>query len=325
MAKLINAISMLCLALTATELHAQAGNTFPSRNVEIVVPFPAGGPIDAVARQLSEFLKNEWRSAVVVINRPGAAGNLGTTFVARASPDGYTLLVSFDSMTMVPALYKDPGYDLMKDLEPVAILGTTSNVTFFVRPELGVKSLSEFLNLAKTKDTPLTVANSGWGSAGHLMSALWQKSRNVRWTDVPYQGANPAITNLLGGQVDAFIGALGAGMPHVKDGKLIALGIMAPKRLGDAPDVPTAREQGFPELEDFNWVGVLAPGGTPANAVNVIAAKVEKFVALPETKEWLARLGYEPRYAGPKELREMLVASAAKWADVVSKAGIEKR
>lgn len=325
MVKLANVLSMLCLALTATELHAQAGTTFPSRNVEIVVPVTAGGPIDAATRLLSDFLKNEWRTAVIINNMPGAAGNRGTAFVGRAAPDGYTLLSNLDSMTAAPALYRNPGYDLMKDLEPIAIFGTTSQTNLVVRPELGVKSLSEFLNLAKTNKVPLTVGNAGVGTSGHLLSALWQKSSNVAWTDVPYQGGNPAIIGLLGGQVDAFMGAVSPAVPHVKAGKLVSLGVMAPERVGDLPDVPTVREQGFPELESFNWIGIFAPGGTPANVVNAIAQQVEKFVAQPETKERLGRLSFEPRYAGPKELREMIIASAAKWADVVSKTGIEKR
>lgn len=280
---------LLCVAQPAA---AQPG--FPTKPVTIVVGYPAGGPTDVYCRALADALAALWKQPVVVDNRPGASGSVGALQALRSPADGYTLLFTNNATNGAYEQLnpKFTGYKTLTDFAPVALFGVVPTV-MVVRATLPVRNLQDFLAYAKARPGAVTYGSSATGSAPHLASELLADIAGVTFNHIPYKGAAPLMTDLIGGQIDMYIGGPSTVMDHVRSGKLKALAAMHPTRLQAAPDVPTLQEQGVKGAEYASWFGLLASAGTPAGLLDAINADVRKVMATPQMKEKLEKFGVE--------------------------------
>jgi tripartite-type tricarboxylate transporter receptor subunit TctC len=316
MKRLFIALSLL-LAVTAPAL---AQEKFPDRPVRFIVPFPPGGGTDALARILAAKLGELWGQQVVVDNRAGAQGNIGTAAGARATPDGYTLTFAHQGALVInPHLYQDTGYDTLKDFAAVA---RTTEMAFIAvaHPSVPAKDLKELAQYARQNPGKLTFAST---SAGPLIvGELFKLTTGTDLVHVPYKGAGPAINDLLGGQVSLMFSNPTSTVPHVKSGKLRALGIMDSKRSPALPDVPTALESGFTELSNVvEWYGIVVPAATPRETVQKLGADVLKIMAMPEVKDRIVQIGQMPSPAGAEEFGRYIRADYERWGRVVKASG----
>jgi tripartite-type tricarboxylate transporter receptor subunit TctC len=310
------AMSMWVLAPGA---NAQPGD-FPSKAVTIVSPYAPGGGNDIVSRLIADQLRKLWNQPVLVENRPGAGGNLGTGMVAKAAPDGYTLVMGSLSYPINASLYTTLPFDPMKDLVPVSLLASGSYL-LVSHPSLPVKTVKELVALAKSKPEPIPYASAGNGAGGHLGMEMFKAAAGIDLLHVPYRGTGPAMNDTIAGQVmldmDNVL-ALGA---QVKGGRLRALAVTSLKRSSLFPEVPTMHESGFPGFEVSPWFGLLAPAGTPRSVVEKISADCAKILALPEVKELLRAQGAEPEGNTPDQFTAYLSAEIEKWRKVVKATG----
>lgn len=304
------------LAIVLAFASFEAYPAYPDKPVRLIVPVDAGGSIDTIARLLASRLEPLLGQAFVVVNRPGGNGNVAFENVARAQPDGYTLLVCSDALAINPSLYKNVRYDPTTSFAPVSLV-TTAALALVAHPSLGVTTLEEFIGVARQRGKALTVASPGSGSAGHLAGVLFQSESGLSWTHVAYKGGGPAVADLLGGHVDALFVTVAPTVPHVKAGKLRALAVTSTRASSAMPDVPTVAASGLPGFDVTNWQGVLAPAGTPPEIVEKLAATIRSIVAEPEIQDRLTGLGFEPVAGGPAELGTRIATSYAKWAEVI--------
>ncbi len=306
------------LALAASGASAQG---WPSRPVHVVVPYPAGGPNDIIVRMVGKRLGETLGEPIVVENRPGAGGNIGTDSVAKSAPDGYTLVsVGPGALIINPLLGKVP-YDTMRDFAPVTIMAVAPNA-LVAHPSFPAKSVKDLVALAKQKPGAINYASGGTGSTPHLSAALFAVMAGVQLTHVPYKGTGPATADLVGGQVQiAFLG-IPTVLPHIRSGKLRALAVTGARRSPELPDVPTVAEAGVPGYELSPWYGLLAPAGTPSAVVARLAAEATKIVREPAMREQLVAQGAEPAGGTPEEFARTLRSDAALWKKVVKDAGI---
>jgi tripartite-type tricarboxylate transporter receptor subunit TctC len=310
------------LLMAAMGAHAQEDvASYPSRTVRLIVPSSAGGPIDAVTRIMADAFKTAWPVPVVVENKPGAGTSTGAAYVAAAAPDGYTLLVSPESIAVNPSLYPNISYDPLKSFEPVSLLVTAAQV-LVARPDLGVSDLKGFIELAKSKQAGINMASAGPGTISHLTEVLLEQRMGFRTTHVPFRGAAPALTAMLGGHVDAMWVMLAPTVPHLRSGKLKALAVASATREPNLPDVPTATESGIADFQVGNWQGLFAPAGTPKPIVDKISQTVVEVLKLPEVRSRMQSLGFEPRGDGPAVVAEQIRTNVPKWGEVVKRAGI---
>lgn len=312
------------LALTLVSLICGAANaqTFPAKSVRVVVGFAPGGTTDLLARILAQNLADTWKQTVLVDNRGGAAGTIGAELVAKAAPDGHTLLVSpQSSIAIAPAMYAKLGYDPLRDFEPVVEAGY-SPLLLVVHPSLPVRDFRAFAALAKAQAGKLSYGSGGQGTVLHLTGELLNGALNVRMVHVPYKGENPALIDLMGGQFDFMFCNLPAGLAHARTGKLRALAIATRSRSALAPDVPTVIESGFANFEAAVWNAVYAPARTPRDIVNRINADVVKILNTPDVKERVAAQGIYVNTGTPEQLATYLKAETAKWSKVVKAAGV---
>jgi tripartite-type tricarboxylate transporter receptor subunit TctC len=299
-----------------------AAQTFPSRLVKLVVPQTPGGATDVFARKIGQALSERWGQTVVVENRAGAAGTLGTDFVAKSPPDGYTLLVTYaGSQAINPSLYAKLPFDSVKDFQPIATLAVTP---FFliVNPKVPASDLAAFLALARAKPDALTYASSGNGSVNHLLGEMLKSEAGVRILHVSYRGVAAANTDLIGGQVDASFSSVPSALPIIRGGQVRALAVSSAKRIAAARDVPTIAEAGFPGFDVNPWWGILAPAGVDAAIVRKINGDVGEILRNREMIEFLAAQGAEPLITSPDEFLALLQADIEKWAKVVKAAGV---
>lgn len=304
-------------------LPAVAEEPYPSRPVKLVAPFPAGGPLDLLARLVAQKLNEQWGNPVVVENITGATGSIGTSAVARAAPDGYTLLLTVDiPLTMYPAVARKLPYDPQKDFVPIASIARTDN-GLFVNPSLGVSSVSELVALAKKEPGKLTFSSAGIGSPAHFGGELFKAIAGIDMTHVPYKGAAPAMQAALSGEVNLMFGPIAQGLPQVKAGKLKALGVAGPKASPLLPGVKPLVEQGFQGLLVFNFYPVMAPAGTSQAVVGKVRAGLKQVISDAAVRERLEKAAIEPAWEGPKEVTEMLSADRKRWADLAKRAGIK--
>jgi tripartite-type tricarboxylate transporter receptor subunit TctC len=305
--------------LLATATQAQTG-AFPSRPVTLVSPYAPGGGNDILSRILAEQLRKLWGQPVQVDNRAGAGGNIGTNMVAKAAPDGYTLVMGSLSYAINASLYDTLPFDPIKDLVPVTML-TSGSYLLVTHPSLPVNSVKELVALAKSKSGGLSYASAGNGSGGHLGMEMLKSSAGVDIVHVPYKGSGPAMNDTVGGQtmidMDNTI-VLGT---QVKAGRLRALAVTGLQRSAQFPDVPTMVEAGFPGFEVNPWFGLLAPAGTPRAVVDKISADCAKVLALPEVRERLRTLGADPVGSTPEQFSSYVVAEIEKWRKVVKATG----
>ena len=312
---------LLPLLFAAAPLIAHA-QPYPSKPVRVIVPFAPGGPADVLARVIGQELSEALGQPFVVENKVGAAGNIGVEQIAKAMPDGYTVgIVPVGNVAVNPSLFPTLPYKA-SELAPVAMLATVENV-LVVNADVPAKSLKELLALAKQKPGTLSFASPGAGSQAHLAGELMALSAEVKLIHVPYKGIGPALNDVVGGQVTMMFGAMSAVLPHVKSGKLRALGVASIKRSATMPELPTIAEQGLPRFEAVSWYALMAPAGTPAPIIDRLNAESARSLAKPAIREKFAAQGLEPGGGKPQELATEIQAETVRWADVIRKQNIK--
>jgi len=308
------------LAPTLLVRSASAKTDFPNRTVRIVVPVAAGGPTDIVARMLAEKLSGMWGQQVVVENKGGAGTNIGNEYVAKADPDGYTILFATSSLAVNRSLYRSLNYDAIKDFAPVS-LATQLAYFVFVPNSSPAKTLKEFIAHVKANPGKLTMASPGTGSAPFLAEMLFLQMAGLKMTHVPYRGANPAFVDLIPGRVDCFFGS-GALLSYSRSGQVRVLATTGPKRDAAAPELPTIAEAGVPGYEVTAWQALFAPARTPAEIVRKIGADTNAVLADPAIKKKLADSGYVAGGSSPEALGKLLKDEIVKWSGVIKSVGI---
>jgi tripartite-type tricarboxylate transporter receptor subunit TctC len=312
-------LTFLALAI-APFAHAQ--DDYPNRTVRIIVPFAPGGSTDVVARILADKLGTELKQSFVVENRAGAGGNIGADVVAKASPDGYTLLMGTTGVLAINKyLYKEMSFDPERDLVPVSYTSLITNI-LVVNPQVPAKTVTELVALARAKPGALTFASSGSGSSTHLSAELFKSMAGVDILHVPYKGSSQAITDLMGGQVTMLFDNAPSSIPFVEQGKLRALAVTSTKRLPNLPDVPTLDEAGVKGYESLSWSGIMAPAGTPKRVIDKLNAAIDKILRDPDVKQRFASLGVDPVGGPPEAFSRHIRAESEKWARVVKTANI---
>jgi len=293
---------------------------YPTKPVRLVVPFPAGGTTDLLARAAAQKLSDAWGQQVIVDNRPGAAGNIGAELVAKSAPDGYTLLMGTVGTHAINAsLYAKMPYDHVKDFTPVILVAGVPNV-LVVNPQVPVNSVPELIAYAKANPGKLNFASSGSGTSIHLSGELFKTMTGVQMTHVPYKGSAPALTDLIGGQVQLMFDNLPSSLAFIKAGKLRAIAVTSSTRSAALPDIPTVADT-VPGFEASSWFGILAPAGTPRDIVMKINGETAKWLASPDAKEKLAAQGANVASGTPEDFAKHIQAETAKWAKVVKESG----
>jgi tripartite-type tricarboxylate transporter receptor subunit TctC len=299
-----------------------AQERFPEKPVRFIVPFPPGGGTDALARILAAKLGEQWGQQVIIDNRAGAQGNIGTAAGAKAAPDGYTITFAHQGALVInPHLYKDPGYDTLRDFAAVA---RTTEMAFIAvaHPSVPAANLRELAQYARQNPGKLTFASTSAGP--HIVGELFKQATGTDLVHVPYKGAGPAINDLLGGQVNLMFSNPTSTVPHVKSGKLRALGVMDTKRNPALPEVPTAQEAGLPELSNvIEWYGIAVPAATPRALVQRLSDSVLRAMAAPEVLERINGIGQTPSPAGADEFSRLMREDYARWQRVVRAAGVK--
>lgn len=295
--------------------------TWPEKAVMIVAPFPAGGSVDLVARAVAQQLGEDWKQPVIISNRPGASGNIGAEAVARAAPDGYTLLMGTTALSSSPAIYPRLGYDLMRDLAPVSLVVRMTNV-LVVHPSLPARSVKGLLALARSHPGTLNSASAGVGSSNHLSLVLFNMLSGANLGHVPYKGAAPAVTDVMGGHVAMTFAPIAAVVSPIKAGKLRALAVTATTRSTLFPKLPTISEAGVAGYDASGWNAMLAPKATPPEVIRKVNSAVVEALRMPKVKQILVGAGAEAAGTTPDELGRFLQSEMTKWAKVVKAAGI---
>ncbi len=293
---------------------------YPTRSVRIVVPFAAGGPADVYGRQLAQYLSEAFRQPFVVEDRPGAGSVIGTDFVAKSAPDGYTLLVMSNTHTTNESLMSKKPYQLMRDFVPIAPINY-SDLVMVVHPSVPAKTLEEFIALAKSKPGQLNYASSGPGTPYHMAGELFKAMSHTDIVHVPYKGSSGARNDILGGQVQMMFDAITTMAPNVRAGQVRALGTTGTRRSSVLPEVPTIAEAGVPGYEATIWIGIMAPAGTPKDIVDKLNAEISRIVERPDVKKMWAAQGAEPMHMTPTEFDAYLRKDIDKWAKVVKISG----
>ena len=315
----IGTIALSGLALAA---QAQTAANYPNKPIRMIVPFSAAGTTDILARAIGQELTKAWGQPVVVENRPGAGGNTGADVVAKAPADGYTLLMGAVSPMAinVTLYYPKLPYDVVKDFAPVTLVATVPNL-LVVHPSVPVTTVKELIALAKAKPGQLTFASSGNGTSIHLSGELFKSMAGVDMLHIPYKGSGPAITDLIGGQVNMMFDNMPSVLAQVKGGKLRAIAVTTRERSPALPEVPTIAESGLPGFDASSWFGIFAPAGTPKDIVAKLSAAVAKSLHTTEMKERLAGQGAVAVGNTPEQYSEFVKAEIAKWAKVVKASG----
>jgi len=298
-----------------------AADVYPSKSIRFVVPYPPGGASDVTARLIGQKLSEQWGQQVVVENRPGANGNIAADVVAKAAPDGYTMLMgNVGPNAISSSLYPMLPYDVVKSFAPVT-LTTTVPIVLLVNPGLPVKNVAELVAYAKANPNKINFASAGNGSSNHLTGELFKSAAAIDIVHVPYKGDGQAITDLMGGQVSMMFTTVVAAMPHVTSGKVRAIAVASPKRTPAMPDLPTIDESGFRGFSSSSWGGILFPAGTPAPIVAKMHEGVVGVLAMPDMKNKLQAMGAEVVGNSPEEFGRYIQSETIKWGKVVKSSG----
>jgi tripartite-type tricarboxylate transporter receptor subunit TctC len=316
-------LSLIASMATAVSVFSpvHAADSYPQRPVSIVVPFPAGGTPDIIARMLADKARASLGQSVVVENKGGAGGNIGAQYVARSKPDGYTLVMCAYSCAVAPSLYKPAPYSISGDFAPVMMVGTVPSV-LVVNPQVPAKSVTEFIDHATAHPGKLNAASSGVGGSAHLALELLKREAKVDIAHIPYKGAGQVAGDLLGGQVDMYFDNLPASLASIKEGRLVAIAVAGKQRAAAIPDVPTFAESGYPNMLVNPWFGLLAPAGTPQAAIDKLNAAFNEALNDPEVKQRLERLGVDAAGGTPAELAAFLGQETAALAKLIQENNI---
>ena len=309
------------VALLACAVEPVPAQTYPTRPIRFVVPYVPGGGVDFVGRTIAQKLSETWNHPVIVDNRPGGGTNIGSELVARSASDGHTLLVGGVPNSVNMTLYRKPPYDFVKDFAPISRLSTAPNI-LAVHPSVPARSVKDLIAIAKSRRGELTYASAGIGSSNHLSGELFKMMAGVDIVHVPYKGGGAAVTDLLAGNVSMYFGTTPSTMPHVRSGRLRALGVTGATRSPTIPDVPTIAEAGLPGYEQSAWHGLLAPAGTPQAIINKLQSEVVRLLGLPEMKERFSAQGVDVIGSSAAEFAAFIQQDVAKYAKIVKTAGI---
>ena len=309
-------------ALAAPAVRAQAAaENFPAKGIKIIVPFPPGGLNDVVARALGVRLTERWGQPVIAENRPGGGTIIGTEAVAKAAPDGYTLLLTSLAHAINPTFYKHLPYDSVKSFTPITLVGSSPFI-LIVRPSLPANNLREFIALAKAKPG-LTYGSTGSGGSSHLMGEMLKSMAKIDIVHVPYKGMTPAVTDVIGGQIDFSFGSYASVGGHIKAGRVRAIAVSSAKRLAVMPDLPAIAEAGFPDYDANPWWGLVAPTGTPAPVIAKINAEVLRILKLPEVAQPWRDQGIDVLAGSPAEYAKHFERDVLRWGAIVRASGAQ--
>ena len=308
-------VATACLFAGNSALAQTEG--YPSKPIKWIVPFPPGGAMDGIARVLSERMARSLGQPLVVENRAGAGGNIGADAVAKSAPDGYTMMIVANGMAVNKFLYAKLSYDPVKNFTPVSLIAVVPNVLVTNAAQSKDKTVASVIERAKAKPGKLTYASAGSGTSIHLAGELFASMAHVDMLHVPYKGSGPAVTDLIGGQVDFRFDSITSAMPHIQSGRLRAIAVTTAKRSSALPDVPTIAEAGLPGYELSPWFAVYMPAGVPAPIVSRINAALLEAMKLPEVKARFAAIGAEPVGSTPLQLAQHLDAEMEKWGKII--------
>ncbi|KRB84002.1 Bug family tripartite tricarboxylate transporter substrate binding protein [Noviherbaspirillum sp. Root189] len=302
--------------IVSTAFSVAAADAYPSKTIKWVVPFTPGGAMDTMARTLGDKMSQSMKQPIVIENRPGAGGVIGSTMVAKSEPDGYTMMIVSIGHAVNPSLYSRLAYDPIKDFEPVSLVGVVPNV-LVVNPAVKANNVSELIALAKQQPGKLTFASAGSGTTIHLAGELFASMANIDILHVPYKGSAPAVTDLMGRQVDMMFDSVSSAKPYIDSGRLKPLAVTTNKRSSVLPNVPTVAEAGIKGYELNGWYAVFVPAKTPQPIVNRLNEELVKALKQPEVKARFTQIGAEPVGSTPAELGQYLKAETTKWSEIV--------
>ena len=309
-------LGLACAAATVTA----AAQDYPSKPIRFIVPFAPGGGNDILGRVVAQKLNEAFNVPVVVDNRGGAGGTIGTDLTAKAPPDGYTMLINNVSLAVNVTLYPKLPYDTLKDLEPVTLVGRQPNI-LVVHPTLPAKSVKELLALARAKPQQLTYGSGGIGSSSHLATELLKLTAKIEIVHVPYKGMGPALIDLMSGQTQLIMATMASALPFVRSGRVRALAVTPAKRVPVVPDVPTMIEAGVPGFDYSTWYGLLLPAGTPQPVVTRLHEAMRRILGATDVKEKFGSQGVEPAVTTPPEFKAYLKSEVARWGKVIKASG----
>ena len=316
---LLRAVVCLFVSLCAVPAHAQ---NYPVKPIRLIVGYTPGGGTDVLSRVLAKYLGESLKQTVVVENRPGAGAILATELVAKAAPDGYTLLTSPSTHTINPGLYAKLPYDTIRDFTPIGLIATSPN-TVVVHPSLPVRSVKELIALARSRPGELTFATAGIGSTTHLAGEYFRSMAKIKTLHVPYKGSGQAQIDLAAGQVQYMIDSTPAALPNVRGGRTRALATTGTKRFSALPDVPTVMESGLPEYESVSWWGILGPPGMPQALVDRLNSEINRIMNLPEVKKLVLAQGADTLTSTPAEFLDYMKRETALYTRIIKEAGIK--
>ena len=315
--------AVLALALNSMPSMANSSvSNYPDRPITWVVPFPPGGAMDAIARVLSRTMSQDLGQNIVVENKPGAGGNIGASYVAKAKPDGYTIMIVANGMAVNPALYRSMSYSPIKDFQPISLLAAVPNILVTQASRSDVNSLNDVIRQVKEKPGKYSYASAGVGTSIHLAAALFTYTGKLDMLHVPYKGSGPAVTDLMSGQVDYMFDSITSAKPHIESGKLKALAVTTPKRSSTLPNLPTVAESGMTGYELTPWFATFAPVGTPSGIIDKLNSAMIKAMNTDQVKKTFAAIGAEYIGSTPQELASYLAQETEKWKKIISETGI---
>jgi tripartite-type tricarboxylate transporter receptor subunit TctC len=323
----VNKMTKLCkvvaVALVSMMFAAPAAaQSYPSKAIRFVLPFPTGGPTDLLGRILAQKLSEQVAQPVVADNRPGAGGNLGAEYAAKQPPDGYTIVLGSPALAISANLYRKLNYDPIRDFSPITLVAQVPNI-FIVHPSIPAKDLKELVAAARKTPGKLTFGSGGLGTGQHLAGEMFKSFSKLDTLHVPYKGSGLAMLAMMGGHVDMLVIGAPPAVPHVQSGKVRALAALAAERLAVLPNLPTSKESGFPGYEVTSWYGILAPANTPRDIITRLHAELNKAVAAPDTRERLAAGGFDPMSSTPERFADFIKSETARYAKVIKEAKLD--